>query len=75
MNSKRKKEPRKINFFEEQAENLKIFLYHQEKQIPFPSGVEDLQHFIDEYGHWAEKDFEKTCTIKKHPAYNTDDIF
>jgi hypothetical protein len=44
-------------------------LFHQEKRIPFPSGLDDLQHFIDEYGHWAKKDFEETCTIKKHPQY------
>merc|ERR1719319_1441836 len=66
--SERKPELRNFSL-KESVQKKKIFLFHQEKQIPFPSGVEDLQHFIDEYGHWAEKDLEETCTIKKHHKY------
>ena len=47
----------------ENEENQKIFLFHQEKQIPFPSGLEYLDEFIDQYRFWADIDYEKNCAV------------
>lgn len=41
----------------------KIFMFLQEKLIPFPSGVEYLDEFIDEYGYRAHVNFEQICRL------------
>jgi len=56
-------EDNNLNAGDKQDTNYKIFLFHQEKQIPFPSGLEYLDQFIQEYGFWADIDFDENCAV------------
>ena len=41
----------------------KVFLFHQEKQVQFPSELEYLDQFIEEYGFRADIDFDSICAV------------